>query len=93
MLMNHTIKELENIAKEICIKYNLRDVYFTQKYGKRKHFLAGHGKISFGLTYHVNIDDNITLSWEGDMTEKKALETMKLRKLILDHAEQELSRH
>lgn len=90
MLTKHTINELEKTAKDLCIKYNLQHAYFTQRFGKRRHFVTGYGKMSLGHTYHLDIDDKLTLFWEGIMTKEDAWIALRPLTLLFNQAEQEL---
>ena len=63
---------LEKIAADICEKNALPYGYFSQKYGKRKHYLAGYGSGVFTTTYHKNITDVIVFSWQGTVDDEKA---------------------
>jgi len=90
LLNDNTKKELEKAAKDICLKHNLKHVYFSQRFGKRKHFLAGYGQTSFDSTFHLDIDDKFTLSWQGDMPEKQALKALSSLTSFFDQPKQEL---
>lgn len=90
MTTDNITRELEKAAKDICLKHNLQHVYFSQRFGKRKHFLAGHGQTSFDSTYHIDIDDKFTLSWQGDMTENEAEMALNSLSFPFDQLKQKL---
>ncbi len=65
--------ELEKVAAAICKNNDLPHAYFVQRFGKRRHYIAGYGKEAFTKTHHKDINENIALYWEGEMTEENAL--------------------
>lgn len=69
MLGNHTKKELETAAKDVCETHNLQHVYFTYNLGKRRHYLAGYGQETFSNTHHLDITEKITLCCQGNLIE------------------------
>jgi hypothetical protein len=91
LLTDHTKKELEKAAENICKINKLQHVYFTQRFGKRRHFIAGYGKKTFTQTRHLDTTENIALSWEGNMTEEKAWITLRPLTYLLNQTEQELN--
>ncbi len=62
---------LENTAKDLRRLYHLQHVYFSQKLGKRSHFLAGSGETAFGTVHQLEIADDISIHWEGDADQEK----------------------
>jgi hypothetical protein len=82
---------LEKAAEDICKKNDLPRAYFTHRFGKRRHFVAGYGKETFTQTYHRDITENIALSWQGTMTEEKALSAIRPFTDLLKHITQELN--
>ncbi|MDQ7032832.1 MAG: hypothetical protein Q9M37_09005 [Desulfonauticus sp.] len=55
-------------AKELCLKYKLEKVYFTQILGKRSHFLAGYGQESFVRPKKITLSDQLAVFIEGELT-------------------------
>ena len=90
MLTDHTRKDLEKVSRDLCRKNHLSYVYFTQKMGKRMHFLAGSGKATFTETHHLDITEKISISWQGALTEND-ISALRFRLVPLGkQAEQEL---
>jgi len=91
LLTEHTKKALKKAAEVICNKNNLPHVYFSQKFGKRRHFITGCGEETFTKTRHREITEMITLSWEGTMTDKKAQQAIEPFAKLLDRVQEELN--
>ena len=90
MLAEHTKKELYEAVKNICLFNNIPRFYLTQKLGKRRHFLTGYGRETFAHTRHPDITENITVSWQGDLTESEISTIVNGLTLLVKRVEQEL---
>jgi hypothetical protein len=91
LLTDQTKTALKKAAADIGKRNGLPHVYFTHQFGKRRHFISGHGKATFTQTHHRDITENIALSWQGTMTEENFLSALRPFTELLHQAEQELA--
>ena len=73
MISNVNKNELKQLARKICLENDLHHVYFTQKFGTRKHYLSGYGETSFNKVHKLDVNETVTMFWEGSMKMEKAL--------------------
>ena len=90
-MANHIKNTLEKIAADVCERNGLTHAYFSQKFGQRKHFLAGYGMEIIALTHHNHINDRIVFSWQGTMNKQKAKRALEPFTDLINEVSQELA--
>ncbi|AEH44374.1 hypothetical protein Thein_0492 [Thermodesulfatator indicus DSM 15286] len=58
------------LAEEACREFGLKRVYFAEVLGKRRHFLAGAGEVTFEPPQSAKLSGDLVVFWEGELKNK-----------------------
>ena len=67
--MENRILQLTALAERLCEEIGLTRVYFTRRFGKRSHYLAGYGETVFDQAERMPLSENLEMHWHGALDE------------------------
>ena len=89
MIHDDTAARLNELVRQFHDTYGLGQVYFTRRFGKRRHFLAGFGEPAFEKAGRLSLSENVELHWHGVLTETQQLEVAETARPIAQTIEKE----
>lgn len=72
--MIDVVAVLKESAQRLRRDYGLKRVYFTRRFGRRAHFLAGCGETAFEPAGRMGLSENLEIHWQGALREEDRLE-------------------
>jgi hypothetical protein len=81
---------LRALAERFCEAYGLKQVYFTRRFGKRNHFLAGFGEIVFDRAERIPLSEHLQMHWHGPLDEAGRREVREIAEPIAQSIEREI---
>ena len=88
--MERAVDRLRVLAERLRGAYDLKQVYFTRRFGKRNHFLAGCGETMFDRAERMPLSEHLQMHWYGTLDEAERREIREIAEPIAQSIEKEL---